>query len=327
MAKIRVGILGTGSIVRRIMADFRTGDHYELTAFASRSYARAKEFCDRYGAKYAYGSYEELAVSPFVDLVYVASPHNFHKAHTLMMLRGGKHVICEKPFALNEAEADEMISLARSKGLFLMEAMWTRFLPAMCALKKQVDDGCFGDIYAFAGNFGYRSNFDPQSRVYSMALAGGSLMDVGVYPLSVAAYFLGCRFKSVVSSCVKAPTGADARFFAQIGFEGGATAQIVSAVDMATESRVMLYGSRGFAEIPDFWHATKFNVCIDGENETFCFPPENEGHRHEFSHAAACILDGKTESPIMSLDETREILRLMTKMRLENGIVYPEEQP
>ena len=326
MQKIRVGILGTGSIVRRIMADFKTGENYELTAFASRSYDRAKEFCDRYGAKYAYGSYEELANSPFVDLVYVASPNNFHKAHTLMMLRGGKHVICEKPFALNEAEADEMISLARSKGLFLMEAMWSRFLPAMRTLKTLTDDGLLGDLYAFTGNFGFRSDFDPLSRIYSMSLAGGSLLDVGVYPLSVACYFLGCRFKSAYSSCVKAPTGADARFFAQIGFEGGATAQILSAVDMATESRVLLYGSRGFVEIPDFWHAVQYTVCTDGKTDTFHFPPENEGHRHEFSHAAACILDGQTESPIMPLDETREILRLMTQMRLENGIVYPEEQ-
>ena len=327
MAKLRVGILGTGSIVRRIMADFRTGENYELTAFASRSLGRAREFADRYGAKYAYGSYEDMANSPDVDLVYVASPHNYHRAHTLMMLSGGKHVVCEKPFALNDTEADEMISLAREKGLFLMEAMWTRFLPAMRDLKTRVDGGLIGDVYAFAGNFGYSSAFDPQSRVYSMSLAGGSLMDVGIYPLSISAYFLGCRFASASSLAVKAPTGADARFFAQIGFEGGAGAQILSAVDMETESRAMLYGSRGYVEIPDFWHAARFDAHINGSTQVFRFPQENEGHRHEFAHAAECVLNGLTESPIMPLDETREILRVLTKMRREQGIVYPEERP
>lgn len=327
MAKIRVGILGTGSIVRRIMADFRMGENYELTAFASRSYDRAREFADRYGAKYAYGSYEELAQSPRVDLIYVASPHNYHKAHTLMMLAGGKHVVCEKPFALNDTEADEMIALARKKGLFLMEAMWSRFLPAMRDLKARVEGGLIGDIYAFTGNFGFSSEYNPQSRVYSMSLAGGSLMDVGVYPINIAAYFLGCRFTSASSLAVKAPTGADARFFSQIGFEGGAGAQILSAVDMATESRVMLYGSRGFVEIPDFWHATRYDARADGKTQTFRFPEENEGHRHEFAHAAECVLSGRTESPVMPLNDTREILRVMAKMRREQGIVYPEEQP
>lgn len=326
MQKIRVGILGTGSIVRRIMADFLTGENYELTAFASRSLSRAQEFKDLYGSKYAYGSYEELAASPYVDLVYVASPHNFHKDHALMMLRGGKHVICEKSFALNEIEADEMISLARSKGLFLMEAMWSRFLPAMRDLKTRVDAGLIGNVCAFTGNFGFRSEFDPQSRLYNMSLAGGSLMDVGIYPLSAACYFLGHRFSSASSLCVKAPTGADARFAVQVGFDGGAQAQILCAVNMATESRAVLYGTEGFVEIPDFWHATQYTVNIGRKSETFRFPPENEGHRHEFSHAAECILKGLTESPVMPLDETREILRLMSKIRREHGIVYPEEQ-
>ena len=327
MRKIRVGILGTGSIVRRIMSDFPLGENYELVAFASRTLHNAQEAKARYGAKYAFGSAEALAACPEVDLVYIATPHNLHKPHTLLMLRAGKHVLCEKPFALNDREAEEMIALAREKRLFLMEAMWSRFMPAMADIKRLTDEGALGEIRLVTANFGYSMAFNPESRIYNRSLAGGALMDVGVYALNLASFWIGSDVMQSFAQCVKAPSGVDSRIAVQLSYENGALAQVNAAVDTLTESRAMVYGSKGFVEIPDFWHATRYELRYPGKvPDLKVFPDENEGHHHEFVHAADCILRGLTESPVMPLNETVKILKTMTESRRACGIVYPEEE-
>lgn len=326
LSQLRVGILGTGSIVRRVMSDFHNGENYALTAFASRTPGRAREFADQYGAPLAFDSYESLAACPEVDLVYIASLHNRHKDHTLLMLNHGKHVLCEKPFALNHEEAEEMIALARKKQLFLMEAMWTRFLPAIVDLKARCDAGELGEILSVTANFSCRVPFDPDSRVFSMEKSGGALLDIGVYPLSLAAHFLGARPASVSTVCRQSPTGSDSRMAIQLGYENGAFAQIHTAVDMASDERAMVHGSKGYAVIPAFWHATRYEIHSDAGIQFFTFPAENEGHHHEFEHAARCIREGLTESPVMPLAESFDILQLMTKVRHQCGVVYPEEK-
>ncbi len=324
--KIRVGFVGTGSITRRIMADFNTGDNYVLEAVASRSIERAEKARQAYSARLAFGSYEELAKCGDVDLVYIATPHNTHMEYALLMLKNGKHVICEKPFALNDVQAREMIKAARENGLFLMEAMWSRFMPAIVSLKSRIDAGEIGDINLITANFGYRSAFDPESRLFSMSLAGGALMDVGVYPPSMACHFLGTDVTDIQTLCQKAPTGADTRFAAQLKFGSGAIVQINCATDTTTDSKLVIYGSEGRAEVPDFWHAVKYSIIKDGKADECAFPRENEGHTHEFRHAAEMILKGETESPVMPLRETEKIAEIVTEMRRQQGIIYPEEQ-
>lgn len=317
--KIRIGVIGLGSIFHRVMTDIPNLKNCELYAVAARDGARAAAEAEKYGAKRSFGSYEELASCPEVDLVYVATPNNLHREHVLLCLNHGKHVVCEKPFAMNVPEAEEMIACAREKGLFLMEAMWSRFMPAVQKAKQLCDEGAIGSVNHIYGEFSYASPFMPQSRIYDPKLGGGALLDVGIYPLSVGAYLLGGAPETWQCTGKLAPSGVDAHIAFQLNYPSGATAQYFAGVDTRGLSRMIVYGSKGNIEIPDFWHAT--SLIVNGE--TVSFPAETEGHRHEFDHAAEMIWQGKTESPVMPLDETLALTRLMTDMRKNLGVFYP----
>ena len=320
MKKLRVGVIGLGSIFHRVMKGFDRAENCELYAVAARDADRARAEAEKYGAKKSFGNYEELAECPEVDLVYIATPHNFHKEQTLMCLEKGKHVLCEKAFAMNVTEAREMAAMARNKGLFLMEAMWTRFLPAIMRLKAMYDGGELGQIRHIAADFAYASKYEPESRIYAPEMGGGALMDVGIYPLSVCEYIMGAH-DSMQVNCVKTPSGVDARTVMQLGFAGGATAQLMSGVDVNGTSQMTIYADKATMIVPDFWHATQ--LIVNGN--VMRFPEENEGHHYQFDHAAELIAAGRTESDIMPLDETIRLMDVMTAARHENGIYYPGE--
>ena len=189
--KIRWGILSTGYIARQFAEGLSTLADARIAAVGSRKPERAAEFAERYGIPRSYGSYEELAHDPDVDVLYIATPHRFHKDNTLLALAAGKAVLCEKPLTLNAAEAEVVVSTARQSKLFLMEGMWSRFIPAMVKAKQMVDDGTIGDVQIVASDFGFTAPFDPKSRLYDPELGGGSLLDVGIYPVSLASLILG----------------------------------------------------------------------------------------------------------------------------------------
>lgn len=325
MEKVKIGVLGLGSIFRRVMADFPNAENCELYAVAARDLARAEEAKAKYGAARAFGSYEELLQCPEVELVYVATPHSLHFGQVMACLAHGKHVICEKAFALNDAQATEMAAFAKEKNLFLMEAMWTRFLPAMVKLRELAADGAFGEIRHVAADFAYAARFDPESRVYAPRLAGGALLDVGIYPLSMIAMLLGSAPVRVDGACVMAPSGVDARTVAQLQYASGATAQFMCGVDVDGDSRMTVFGTEARVDIPDFWHATRLEITRGRDVEILAFPPETEGHHHQFDHAADCIRRGLVESPVMPLAETVKLMKLMTDIRRANGFGYPGE--
>lgn len=321
MKKLRVGVIGLGSIFSRVMTDFHNARNCELYAVAARDIDRARAAALKYGAKRFFGSYEELAECPDVDMVYVATPHSFHREHTLMCLANGKHVLCEKAFAMNGREAREMTGFAREKRLFIMEAMWTRFMPAMEKLRQLHTTGELGEIHHITADFGYAANYDPESRIFAPGLGGGALLDVGIYPLSVCAMLLGTEVEEIQSQCVPAPSGVDARTSMQLRYASGATAQLMSAIDVNGTSRMTVYARRAMVEIPDFWHATR--LIINGKEMKF--PDENEGHHHQFVHAADMIAAGRTSSDIMPPEETVRLMDIMTGVRLANGIRYTGE--
>jgi predicted dehydrogenase len=325
MEKVKVGVLGLGSIFKRVMTDFPNAENCELYAVAARDSARAEEAKTKYGAKLAFGCYEELLECPEVELIYVATPHSLHFEQVMACLAHGKHVICEKAFALNDGEAARMAALAREKGLFLMEAMWTRFLPAMIKLRALLAEGALGEIRHVVGDFSYAARFDPESRLYDPRLAGGALLDVGIYPLSMIAMLLGDAPSRADGICVMAPSGVDARTVAQFQYASGATAQLMCGVDVNGDSSLTVFGTLARVDIPDFWHATRLEITRGRELEILEFPPETEGHHHQFVHAADCIHGGRTESPVMPLDQTVQLMKLMTEIRLANGFRYPGE--
>ncbi|MDQ1255520.1 MAG: hypothetical protein QG656_112, partial [Candidatus Hydrogenedentes bacterium] len=188
---IRWGILGTGTVARAFAQDLRFAKGAELAAVGSRRQETADRFGDSFGIPFRHASYEALANDPSVDVVYIATPNSLHKEHTLLCLDAGKAVLCEKPFALNAAEARAMVTAARERGLFLMEAMWTRFIPLTVHLRELLAENALGEIRMLTADFGFRGDFEPEGILWNRAYGGGSLLDVGVYPVSFASMLFG----------------------------------------------------------------------------------------------------------------------------------------
>ena len=309
------------------MRDYHNMRGISLTAVASRSIERAEAAAARYGAKYAFGSYEDLAACGEVDLVYLATPHNFHCGQAVMLMNQGKHVLCEKPMAINGAQTRAMADCARSNGVFLMEAMWTRFFPAMRELRELISQGAIGRVTHVFADFAATGAYDPASRAFDPALAGGSLLDLGIYPMMAATMLLGYRPCDVQGFAHLAPTGVDMRASIQMLYPSGATAQILSAFDAMGESREVIYGDEGRVVIPDFWHPTTFTLTQSGGKPTaYHFRDESEGHHYQFTHAAECILGGLLESPIVTWEESIAVSEIFTDLRRSWGFLYPEER-
>jgi len=324
---IRVGIMGPGRIVERVYKDFHRAEGLAITAVGSRSPERARQAAQKYGAAHAFGSYEELAACPDVDLVYVATPHNFHMDDAILAMEHGKHVLCEKPLALNEFQVKRMIDCARRRGVFLMEGMWTRLFPASVKLRALLDDGALGRVRHVSCDFCLYAEFDPQSRLFSRSLAGGALLDVGIYTLAAASMALGYEPTSVSGVCQKAATGVDAMDAITLQYAGGETAQLLTGVCACSAHALTIMGEKGRVEMPDFWHPTRFSVIDNaGDRTEYAFERENEGFRHEFMHVRECILKGLVESPVMPHRETLALSRVSTQLRRMWGVVYPEEE-
>lgn len=324
---IRLGVLGPGAIFRRVMTDMPNAKNIRITAVASRSAERAEAAAKLSGAQHVFTSYEELAACPDVDLVYIATPHSMHKEQAILCMKNKKHVICEKPMALSDSEVAEMAACAKENGVFLMEAMWTRFFPATERIREIIKSGAIGEILHVDAKFSYRGVGLPAThRIFAPELAGGGLLDVGVYTLEAITDVLGYEPCTVQGLCVKAETGVDGRFAVQMMYPSGATASFLCGVDVTVDSTEMIYGSKGYIEVPDFWHPTRFTVhYANGEITEYKFRPENEGHHYQFDHAAQCIREGKGTSPVISLEETQAVARIMTKLRHEHGVFYPQE--
>lgn len=327
MDRIGVSVLGPGNIVRRVMKDFHKAQGVELIAVASRSAERAREAAGKYGAKYAFSSYEELAECREVDLVYIATPHVFHCQQAVMMMEHGKHVIVEKPMAVTAEEARRMTECAKKNGVFLMEAMWTRFFPAWEKMMELIRAGAIGEVRHVYGLFcSSVSKVDPTSRLFAPELAGGALLDIGVYPLMAATAILGFHPADIQQLHTLTETGVDARMSVQMQYENGATAQFMTALDAEGPSDLTVYGSKGHIFMRDFWHPTAFAVTTDGQTQEYRFEPEDEGFYREFEEAARCIRAGRTEAAQMPQKESVAVCALTEKLRHEAGIYYPCEK-
>lgn len=327
MDKIRVGVLGPGRIVRRVMKDFHKAQGVELIAVASRSEERAQSAAREYGAKYAFSSYEALAECAEVDLVYIATPHVFHCEQAITMMEHGKHVIAEKPMAVTEEQARRMAECARKNKVFLMEAMWTRFFPAWKKMKELIRAGEVGEVRHVCGAFCYSvEKIDPESRLFAPALAGGALLDIGVYPLMAATDILGWEPEQVQQMHTLTETGVDGRMSVQMQYAGGATSQFMTALDAEGPSDLTIYGARGYVRMEEFWHPTAFEVVVGGEKREFRFEAENEGFHHEFEEAARCIQAGMKEAEQMPLAESIAVCGMTERLRHEVGVYYPGEE-
>ncbi len=324
---IRWGILGTGLIAAEFAKAMQHVRDAELVSVGSRTQTSARSFANAHGLARAHGSYEALAEDPHVDVVYIATPHTLHHENTLLCLRAGKHVLCEKPFALNTAQLTEMVSAAQRHRLFLMEAMWMRFIPVLRDLQRRLANNEIGEVRMLQADFGFRAPFDPSSRLFNLDLAGGALLDIGIYPLAFAMLLLG-EPAEIASVAHKAPTGVDEQSAYVLRHAQGQISVLASALRTQTSMSAYVYGTHGQIHLPkQFWRAKE--MIVQPRNKApqhVHLPYEGNGYQFEAQEVVDCLLAGKTESEIMPLADSLSLMLTMDQIRRQWGLKYPVEK-
>lgn len=307
---LRWGLIGTGGIAHSFAADLMFTESGVPVGVGSRRLETATEFADRFDIPNRHASYEALVEDPDVEAVYVATPHPLHHADALLALRAGKPVLVEKPFTMNAAEAEDLVATARAAGLFLMEAMWTRFLPHIAEIRRLLAEGALGDIVTVTADHGQWFAKDPDFRLFAPELGGGALLDLGVYPVSFASMVLG-KPERIVTLVDPAFTGVDGQTSMLFGYAGGAQAVLTCTSSAKSPTRAAIVGTEARIEIEGVFYApTAFDlVSRTGERSRFEVPHEGHGLWHQAEEVARCLRDGLLESPLMPLDESVEIMR------------------
>ena len=325
-AAVRWGILGTGWIATDFTSALQTLPDATLQAVGSRTAARADSFGEKFNIPNRHASYQALVQDPQVDIIHIATPHILHKEHALLALRYGKAVLCEKPFTINAPQAKEVIDFARTKKLFLMEAMWGRFTPAHQKVKKLLKDGVIGDVVSFSGYFGSEKEYDPKNRFFNLEIAGGALLDVGVYPLSLMSMVLG-QPESISSFAYCGKTGVDESFAASFRFAENKTATVTATITTKTDRDAIIMGSLGYIKIHSpLTFPPAISVCLAGQDEQIIDTRyDGWGFVFEAKEAMRCIRQGLTESPLLPLSETYSIMQIMDDLRSQWGLEYPGE--
>ena len=325
--KFRWGILGTGAIARQFVRGLRSLPEAEVFAVGSRSEASAAEFADKRNIPRRHASYEGLAADPEVDVVYIATPHPFHAENAELCLQAGKAVLCEKPFCVNAAEAERVVELAREKGLFIMEGMWTRFFPLMEEVRRLLSEGAIGEVRMLNVDFGFMADLDPASRLFDRKLGGGSLLDVGVYCVSFASMVLG-RPSGFVGLPHLGETGVDEQASVVLEHEGGRLANLSIGVRTNTPQEATIMGTEAYIRIhAPWWRPQSMTISRPGtEDEIVEAPVSGNGFNYEAAEVMRCLEAGKMESDVMPLDETLSVLKTMDGIRAEWGLRYPGEE-
>lgn len=324
---VRWGILGTGKISRAFANALKEVPGAVLAGVASRGQDKADAFGREFGALASFGSYEALAAAEGIDLIYIGTPHPQHAENALMALRAGKGVLCEKAFTMNLREAEQVVTLARSKRLFLMEAMWTRYLPAYREVKRILASGEIGIPRQIVADFGFAANFGPEHRVFNPELGGGALLDLGIYPLSVAAGLLG-PVTEIKAQAIMGPTGVDVQTGFMLKHEGGAMSVSSCSLLARTPAELTVSGERGQVRMNTMFHrATTITVKLDdGSERTIDTPYLGNGYVHEAIEAQRCWQQGLLESPEMPLNETLALMGVMDEIRRQIGLRYAADR-
>ena len=324
---INWGILAPGKIAGKFVRELNRIPDARLIAVGSRNVRRAEEFKRRHGAQYAFGSYEELAACPEVDIIYVASPHSLHLKHTLLCLHYGKHVLCEKPMGINYSQVKQMTEAAHSSDCFLMEGMWTRFLPAMKKTVELAENGAIGDVVMLEADFGFRATYHPESRIYNPLLGGGALLDIGIYPVFLALILFGMP-EDMSAHSILADTGVDAQTTLQMKWQTSRLAQLHCSFLADTEVTARVYGTDGYLYLPPRWHEAKtVHLCNKrGIVQSFHFEDENPGYRYEIEEIHRCLRRGARESSLLPWSFSLSMIRLMDEVRKQTGVIYPMDR-
>lgn len=320
--KIKWGILGPGKIARKFASSLKFVEGAELYAVASRNPERAAAFAEEMGVKKTFSSYEAMLRDPAVDIVYVATPHSCHHPHTLLCLSAGKPVLCEKPFALDRQEVEEMISVAREQNLFLMEAMWTPFLPHIHYVKEIIESGKYGKIKSLKADFGFDTPFEAEGRLFLKSLGGGSLLDIGIYPVFLALHLLG-RPQEIIATAQLGKTGIDERCDITFKYPEDTTAFLQSSIieNTPTVAEIMLEAAS--IKIGRNWYEpTAVSITSKEGMQNKVFEAASFGYEYEARHVQEMLRQNKTESEVMTYEKSLELIDLLDRIRRDIGLVY-----
>ncbi|MBN2712456.1 MAG: Gfo/Idh/MocA family oxidoreductase [Planctomycetes bacterium] len=324
--KFKWGIIGPGNIAKKFATGLKEVADAELYAVASRDKAKAENFIGEFGGAKAYGSYEEMLADPEVQAVYISTPHVFHKDNSMQCIRAGKAVLCEKPMTVNASEAQEVFDAAEKAGVLYMEAMWTRFLPIMERVRKLVAEGAIGEVRMLTADFGFRCGWNPESRLLNPALAGGGLLDVGIYPISFFSMLFG-EPVTVQGTAHIGKTGVDEQAAWVFGYDEGRIAIGYSAVQTSTPHEAYILGTEGRIHIhAPWWVPSRMTVSKNGADpEEVTLPPVGNGYNYEAQAVMDSVRKGELEHPLMTHAESLQIMKTMDKLRAQWGLKYPVE--
>jgi predicted dehydrogenase len=323
---VRWGIIGPGKIAARLADSFSLVRNARVTAVASRDVGRAEAFAVKYSIPSVYGSYHQLANDPEVDIVYVATPHSFHHEQSLLAVRHGKAVLCEKPMTLNFRQTSELVKEARGRSVFLMEAMWSRFFPALIKAEELIRHGSIGALKFMSSDFGFAAPYNPEGRVFNPDMGGGSWLDVGVYPLFLTLWLMG-KPDRLSSFARLSPTGADETVSALFNYTDGRIAHLLSSVVADSPKEAIILGTEGRITLHSAWHKSdRVTLRLNsGTEEVFSFPHEGNGFEYQVRHVTECLQKGLTESPLMTHGLSLAMAEVSDEVRRQCGIRYPAD--
>lgn len=325
--KIRFGIVGTGTIAHRFANAIKNVSNAELVAVASRTKETAEKFGDEFDIPFRFDSYKKMAESDVIDAAYIAVPHSGHIGCSCLMMNNGKHVLCEKPMAVNAAEAEVMFRCAEENNVLLMEAMWARLVPGTLKMLELVESGVLGEILGVEGKFCYTMDEDEMDHhVFNNENGGGSLLDVGVYGLNFASWYLG-KDVAEINAQSDFYNDVDSHTCAIIKYQNGAIADLSSAILLRKPNEGYVYGSKGYAYLRRFYAPQEIELFFnDGKTETVSVPYAGNGFEEQITHFCECVLLGLKKSPVVTPDQTLYITRQMDEIRKITGIVYPQDK-
>lgn len=319
--KIRWGIIGLGKIANKFATDLMTLKNIELVAVASRKQQNADDFAQRFNVKKAYNNYLDLAKDNEVDAVYIATPHSFHKEHTLLCLQNKKAVLCEKPFAMNLQEVTEMIAVAKENNVLLMEALWTYFLPQYAYLLEIIETKKFGKLKTVAADFGFKAAYDLESRLFKKEVGGGSLLDIGIYPIFAALSTLG-EPDLIDANATFFENGVDASCEMIFHYKG-AKATLKSTLTEETETTAIFTFEKAIVKLNRQFHAPSTVTVFENKKEKkIDFNCKTIGYNFEIEHFNTLLRENKTESSIMTFSFSKNLIKTLDKVRDIIGLKY-----
>ncbi|MHB9130231.1 MAG: Gfo/Idh/MocA family protein [Armatimonadota bacterium] len=324
---IRWGILGLGGIAGSFADGVRVLEDAEVRACGSRSAEKSAAFGERWGIPNRHAGYEALVSDPEVDAVYVATPHPMHHEHSLLALAHGKPVLCEKPFTVNIAESEEVFAAANKANLLVMEGMWSRFLPHIRQAEELIADGAIGEVRMLQADFSFRSQWNPEGRLLNPALAGGGLLDVGVYTVSLAQLLLGVP-TAITGVAHIGETGVDEQAAIALAFPEGRLATLCCGVRTSSPHEALIMGAEGMIKLNSlWWRPSSLTLRANGKPEESIEPPKvGNGFNYEAAEFGRCLREGLTESPLRTWDDTRAVMHTLDTLRAQWGLKFPMEQ-